>query len=171
MKSFFKKNVNTIIIIVLLLIVFCISIGYATFAKNIKSISNNNNANWNISITDIKTIDKSNGAKNITDPKVTSSSSAIINCYLNSIGDYIMYEVTIENNGTMDAYISDVIISPLDSNFKYTVSNLKTNQVLNHKGFSTHNTAKVKIKIYYDNNQNLENINHNFSVIFVYKQK
>ena len=96
------KNTKNIIIIVLLIVIAVMAVGYSAFATQLKI---NGTAQiigeWNVKITGIKAQFVSEGASaGIPEFTVTSAS---FDAELSSPGDKIVYEVTIENAGTIDA--------------------------------------------------------------------
>ena len=102
------KNKKYLVLLVLLLMISIMSIGYATFSTtlDITGVATIN-SKWDIKITDIKTISASEG----TDPGAPSFSNTSINFNTELIkpGDEVVYQVTIANQGNIDAKWSQIL--------------------------------------------------------------
>lgn len=123
-----KKGKN-IIIIFCILSVLIMSVGYSTFATEIKLEGNAEIIGvWDIRVTNIEIEDKSDSAYDndlsFTDNTVTFNSK------LNKPGDYINYKVTVKNAGTIDALLTNVLCISDDENgspaILYETTNLKS---------------------------------------------
>ncbi len=97
-----------IIIVTLSVLVLVMVIGYAAFSSNLKI---NGTANivskWSIEFTQIKTKSKVGGVQEVSSPQATGT-TATFNVSFQSPGDKIIYEVTLENKGTLDAIINNI---------------------------------------------------------------
>lgn len=102
-----KKN-----IIHLLLLALCImTIGYAAFNSNLViNGSASIESNWDVEITGITSKEIHGGASN-ENPPVYTKISATFKSILQSPGDFITYEVTVRNNGDIDARLDDIEMS------------------------------------------------------------
>lgn len=102
-----KKN-----IIHLLLLALCImTIGYAAFNSNLViNGSASIESNWDVEITGITSKEIHGGASN-ENPPVYTKTSATFKSILQSPGDFITYEVTVRNNGDIDARLDDIEMS------------------------------------------------------------
>ena len=109
------KNTKNIIIIVLLIVIVVMAVGYSAFATQLKI---NGTAQiigeWNVKITGIKAQFVSEGA-NAGTPEFTVT-SATFDAKLSKPGDKIVYEITIENAGTMDASLQSAKFTPDEEN-------------------------------------------------------
>ncbi len=117
---------KVVIGIILVLIVFAMAVAYSAFATELQL---NGTAEivgeWDIRITDIKTIDISDGCDD-GEPQFTNT-SATFNAKLVKPGDLVTYEVTIENAGTIDAALGTVIFREQENGsdaIKYTTTEL-----------------------------------------------
>ena len=117
-----KKKKNIVIIALCLMVVF-ISVGYAALSQTlIINGTGNVSGNWNIEIIDISV--SNNG--NAKTPTATNVSAAVDNsdktrasfqAQLLQPGDYITYDVTVKNKGTIDAYLSSITLTPDHNDF------------------------------------------------------
>lgn len=109
------KNYKNIIITVLLIVIGLMAVGYSAFATQLKI---NGTAQiigeWNVKITGIKAKSVSEGA-DAGKPEFTVT-SANFYAKLSKPGDKIVYEITIENAGTMDAILQSATFTPDQEN-------------------------------------------------------
>ena len=102
------KNGSKNIVIIILIIISIMAIGYATFATQ---LTINGTAKiigeWDVKITNIEAKSISDGC-NAGTPTFTNE-SVTFNAELKKPGDFVTYEITIENAGTIDAVLSNVI--------------------------------------------------------------
>ena len=110
-----KNKRNRIILFILIGIVCLMAVGYAAFntqleIKGTSSIS----SKWDIRITNVKESNSYGDAKSIKEEWTDLTANMEANLY--NKGDYIEYEVTIENNGDFDAKLSDIITNVKSSN-------------------------------------------------------
>ncbi len=94
------------IIIVSLCVVVCIMvIGFAAFSTtlNINGTSSIE-SNWSVVFTNIQELSKTNGVT-INNPPTASGTTATFDVDLQKPGDNIEYQITVANQGTLDAII------------------------------------------------------------------
>ena len=141
-----KKNL--IIIIIILLSLLIMVIGYASFATEIDLLGNIEiTGNWNIMITKVEAIKVSSGCDagtpSFTDTEVTFDAKLL------KPGDEITYEITIENQGNIDAILTDSLFETDLSNSANEISYTHTEPAQELKaGAST----SFLISITYDKN-------------------
>ena len=120
-------NNKMIIIIAFLATIFLMAIGYSTFATDfIINGTTEITGNWDVRITNIKATQVPEGC-DAGSPTFTKD-SANFSAKLNKPGDEIIYEVTIENLGTIDAELQTIIFTEeIDGieEINYTTSELK----------------------------------------------
>ncbi len=106
----FKKRY--IIIASLILALLFMSSAYALFSSNIKILGTTSIGGiWNVAISDVKIIDQS------PDVKATSQiddNTLTFNVEFLKPSDYVTYEITISNNGSIDAVLSNVLFKEED---------------------------------------------------------
>ncbi len=102
------KSSKNIIIVALLLVILTMAVGYSAFATQ---LTVNGTAEiigvWDVKIINIATQEFSEGC-DPGDPQYTNT-SITFNSKLVKPGDSITYEVTIENAGTIDAKLDNII--------------------------------------------------------------
>ena len=102
------KSTKNIIILALLIVIFAMAVGYSTFATQLKLEGMTEIVGvWNVKITNVKAQEVSNGC----DPGVPEYTNTTIkfNAKLVKPGDSITYIVTIENAGTIDATLDNIL--------------------------------------------------------------
>lgn len=169
-----EKDVRKVVILALIVCVFFFSVAYAVLAKNLNiSASSNINASWNIKITDIKSKDVLGTATNSFEPKVLSDTAATFGTNLIAPGDAITYEITIENKGTINAILKDIIVSESstinNSNIKYNITGVTTDITT----LKTGNINVAELKVYYDDINNVNDFKtetKDLGITFIYQQ-
>jgi len=135
------------VIISLLVLLGSITIGYAAFESkiNVKGKAKVT-SNWDIRITDIKEINKTGNGESTISPTWTNL-TANMEADLYAKGDSVEYEVTIENKGTLDAKLEDIISNVKSNNeaVKISFSGYTKGETL----FKTEN-KKITVKIEYN---------------------
>lgn len=127
-----EKN-KTYVIIGLLIAVVIMTIAYMRLAT-VARLKTNTYAEddvWDIAITNIKMVESRGSASEKTKPTF-SSRNASFDVHLEKPNDYMKYEVTIKNRGTLNAKLHSYLIIPeIDTpNIEYTIDNLYVNQSL-----------------------------------------
>jgi len=107
-----KKN---LIIIVMCVAICVMVVGYGAFNTLLTITGTANIASeWKVVFTNITQVSKTSGV-NVKATPVASGTSATFNVGLTSPGDKIVYEITIENKGTINAIIENIVASASDS--------------------------------------------------------
>ena len=102
------KNKKYFIIFILLLAISIMSIVYASFTSNIKIMGTATiNSEWNVKVTDIKVLEASQGV-NTGSPTFTNT-EVNFNTGLVKPGDEVKYQVTIANQGNINAKLDNVL--------------------------------------------------------------
>ncbi len=135
-----------IIILSMCVAILIMTIGYSAFISNIKINGTANiTSTWNILFTDIKEISKTDGVNVKEDPTI-SGTLATFNIGLNYPGDNIVYEITVENKGTIDAVINSINGTQLGSDvIEFIIDGIKEGDKLGH-GESKNFTVTIKYK-------------------------
>ena len=137
------KRQKNHLLIGLCTIVLVMAVGYAAFAQrlNINGTANVTST-WNVLITDIKKKKKSGG--NSASAPTHTNTTATFSSTLTKPGDYITYEVTVENQGTIDAILKTITKTDANNNaIVFTVDGIAENDALN-AGATTTFTVKVE---------------------------
>ena len=142
------KRKRKIIIISLIGILLTMIVGYAAFSTNltIKGTSKVT-SNWDIRITNVTDGISKGEAKNTVKPSWTAQ-KASMEADLYQKGDSMEYEVTIENKGSLDAKLNDILTNIKNSNSEailITFSGYTKGEVL-----ESGQSKKVKVKIEYN---------------------
>jgi len=125
-----KKNM---IIGGLLALIFLMSVGYAAFATNLNISGTANTSSWIIKITNIREKTKTSGADTINTSYTDLSAS--FSSTLTKPGDSITYEVTVENQGNIDAVLKQVTKTFTQNRYiDVTYSGLLEGQMLYKQG-------------------------------------
>ena len=110
MRERLKKK-NNIIIGSLLAVVFLMAVGYAAFATNLNiGATSNITSTWNILITNISSTETGT-ATDTTTNKTPNSLTANISAELQSPGDKVTYQITVANNGSLDAKLESLTMT------------------------------------------------------------
>ena len=124
-------------------VVVIMAVGYAAFAQRLTINGTANvTSTWNVLITDIKEKAKSGG--NSASAPTHTNTTATFSSTLTKPGDYITYEVTVENQGTIDAKLKTITKTDANNNaIVFTVDGIAENDALN-AGATTTFTVKVE---------------------------
>ena len=107
MRNAVKKRKRLVILSVTLFMICGMALGYAALSSSIKINGTGTiSTSWDILFTNI-TEKSSRGAVN-NDSRITDKLTATFDVDLESPGSYIEYNVTIKNNGNMDALIAKI---------------------------------------------------------------
>ena len=121
------RNHKILILIAFLAIIILMAVGYSTFATDFTINGTSEiTGEWDVRITNIKAIEVPIGCDAGT-PTFTKD-TANFSAKLNKPGDEIIYEVTIENLGTIDAKLQTIIFTEEIGGIEeinYTTSELK----------------------------------------------
>lgn len=101
------KNKKSIIILSLFIIILTMTIGYSTFVTKLElNETAEITGSWNIKITSVEMQERTLGC-DPGKPEFTDTTATIMP-KLNKPGDLVVYEITIENMGTIDAILNKV---------------------------------------------------------------
>ena len=167
-----KKDNTKTILICLLAAIFILSVGLAVMADRYGLDGDYSNNKWNVEITSVKSIRTHGLATNIYKPHKIAALGVSLGASLIESKDYAVYRITIENKGTIDAILDNVIVDQLetdDSNIKYQIDGTEKGDVL----LKPSKKKYITIKFYYDKSlideNNAKNIRMN--IFFVYKER
>ena len=134
------------IVIIMCCLIFVMVIGYAAFSTNLNINGTANIAStWKVEFTNIEEVSKSSGVTVKTAP-TASGTMATFDVAFTSPGDSIEYDITIKNNGTLDAVIDSIKTTNTGSDaIKFEISGVTEGDTLAKQA-----TTKVKVKISYD---------------------
>ena len=140
-----RKKRNIIIGALCSLLVF-MGIGYAILSQTLNiSGTANMQGNWNVKITNMKLLEanKTGRAENVSNTFTDTTASFEANLWMP--GDSIEYEVTVENQGNIDAVLKDIIQTKTnkDKNLKFSNSLIGTEVLTSGSKMSF--TMKVEI--------------------------
>lgn len=142
-----SKKTKNILIGCLLIIILVMSVGYASLATTFNITGTAEIiGEWDVRITNIETISVSEGSSAGT-PSFTNT-TATFDVKLNKPGDEVVYQITIENRGTIDAKLGNIIFTEDvitgTSAINYTTSSLKNE--LNAKETTTFTVTITYLK-------------------------
>ena len=111
-----NKKKRNIIIFSLVGILLCMVVGYAAFQTRLEIKGTSKvTSNWNILITNVTDGTPTGSAENAVKPS-WKNTSASMEANLYDKGDAMEYDVTIENQGTIDAKLNDILTNLQNSN-------------------------------------------------------
>ena len=157
------KNKNRKYIVYVLLLILCISIGYAALSTtlNITGVSNINSAKWDIHFENVKVSDTSVTA---TSPAAIDAAKTTVNysVRLPKPGDSYTFTVDVVNAGTIDAMISEVINTSLEADTKkyldYTVNYANGLSVAVKDQLKAGETVKMQVSVKYKTDLNASDL-------------
>ena len=110
MKRRFNSRQRNYIIAGLCMILVIMGVGYAAFQSQLKiSGTSNITSNWSVKITDIQSKVVNGTPANASDPTHTDT-TATFRTTLTSPGDTMQYDVTVSNEGDIDAKLDKITI-------------------------------------------------------------
>ena len=110
MKRRFNSTQRNYIIAGLCMILVIMGVGYAAFSSQLKiSGTSNITSNWSVKITDIQSKVISGNPTNASEPTHTDT-TATFRTTLTSPGDTMQYDVTVSNEGDIDAKLDKITI-------------------------------------------------------------
>ena len=125
---------------------------------------------WNVGFVNMTLTDKVGSASEVSSPSYTKS-RANFHVSLVEQGDMISYDIDIKNSGTIDAKVSDILVSPItnmDEQLLFSFSGLEVGDELN-AGETTTVTVNIKYNSNYIGPKN--RISKDFTVFINYVQK
>ena len=163
-----NKKKRNIIIFSLIGILLCMVVGYAAFQTRLEIKGTSKvTSNWDIEITNVTSGTPTGSAENAVAPdwdKLTASMEA--NLY--DKGDAMEYDVTIENKGTIDAKLNDILTNLENSNSDaviITFSGYTKGEILEAGG-----NKIIHVKIAYNPNYEGEETSSEVKIDFDYVQ-
>ena len=138
MRRRFNSRQRNYIIAGLCMILVIMGVGYAAFSSQLKiSGTSNITSNWSVKITDIQSKVVSGTPTNASEPTHTDT-TATFRTTLTSPGDTMQYDVTVSNEGNIDAKL-DKITVPESTNpaIGFEVSGIEEGSLLEAKQTAT----------------------------------
>ena len=151
----------------ILLIIFLMSVGYASFATDINLDGTVKiDGKWDVKITDIEEIDTC--ASCDAGALIFSDTTATFNAALLKPGDYVTCIITIMNAGTIPAKLEDVITKSDEEPKELVFTTTRPQEILNPGETTTYN-----ITVTYDENTTTlpEKLSKNFTTTIKYVQE
>ena len=146
MKRRFNRTQRNYIIAGLCMILVIMGVGYAAFSSQLRiSGTSNVTSNWSVKITDIQSKVISGTPANASEPTHTDT-TATFRTTLTSPGDTMQYDVTVSNEGDIDAKL-DKITVPESTNpaIWFEVKGIEEGSLLEAK-----QTAKLTVTVKYN---------------------
>ena len=140
------KRKRNIIIGALCGVLLIMAVGYAAFATQLNIEGTTSiTSSWNVKITNIESKNATTGASDAVEPSYEDL-TATFKANLTSPGDYIEYEITIENQGSLDAELARIKMSKsTNPAIKFSHSGIEEGSILAASGGS----AKLIVKVEY----------------------
>ena len=164
-----SRRKRNIIMVSLLAVLAIMTIGYAAFSTQLEIKGTSNiDSRWEVKIIAISAGTPVGTAENAVAPSYTDT-TANMNVNLYAPGDSMTYEITIQNNGTLDAVLNS--ITENNSNnpaIKFEIAGIKEGDTL-----LAGETTKMTVKISYDSNVTgqPENTSADYTLTLNYTQK
>ena len=164
-----SRRKRNIIMVSLLAVLAIMTIGYAAFSTQLEIKGTSNiDSRWEVKIIAISAGTPVGTAENAVAPSYTDT-TANMNVNLYAPGDSMTYEITIQNNGTLDAVLNS--ITENNSNnpaIKFEIAGIKEGDAL-----LAGETTKMTVKISYDSNVTgqPENTSADYTLTLNYTQK
>ena len=147
MNKRLNRTNRNYIIMGLCAILLIMGVGYAAFQSQLKISGTSNIAsNFLVKITGIEVSSKSGGAADKPDVTTYNDTSATFGTTLQSPGDSITYDITIENQGTIDAVLKT--ISKTDASNSAIL--FETSGVNEGDPLNVGDTATMQVKVTYN---------------------
>ena len=146
MKRRFNRTQRNYIIAGLCMILVIMGVGYAAFQSQLRiSGTSNITSNWSVKITDIQSKVVNGTPTNASEPTHTDT-TATFRTTLTSPGDTMQYDVTVSNEGDIDAKL-DKITVPESTNpaIGFEVTGIEEGSLLEAK-----QTAKLTVTVKYN---------------------
>ena len=167
MRRKFNRTQRNYIIIGLCMILVIMGVGYAAFQSQLKITGTSNiTSNWSVKITNIESKVLSGAPTDAQKPSYTDT-TATFRTRLTSPGDTMQYDVTVSNEGDIDAKL-DKITVPENTNpaIGFEVSGIREGALL-----KAGNTALLTVIVKYNNvTEQPDNLTADFTVTLDYSQ-
>ena len=131
MRGKFNRTQRNYIIAGLCMILVIMGVGYAAFQSQLKiSGTSNITSSFLVKITDIQSSVLSGSATNAVEPSYTDL-TATFSTNLVSPGDSMKYDITVENQGNIDAYLSKIEVNASNNEaISFEISGIKEGDAL-----------------------------------------
>ena len=169
MRRRFNSTQRNYIIMGLCAILVIMGVGYAAFQSQLKiSGTSNISSNFSVKITDIVVSSKNGSAADVPGVTTHTDTTATFGTTLQSPGDSITYDITIENQGTIDAVLKT--ITKTDTNNSAIL--FETSGVVEGDELKSHETAKMQVTVTYNPNvtSQPDNLESSLKVTLDYEQ-
>lgn len=162
-----NREKRTLVIICLTAVLVCMTIGYAAFQTQLNITGTSTIASkWDVQITGISSGTPTGTGENAVAPSYTGT-TANMEANLYAPGDAMTYDITIKNNGTIDAVLSDII----KSNSNNPAILFETSGVSEGDVLKAGETALMTVKISYaDVTSQPSNLSGEMSITLNYTQ-
>ena len=164
-----SKKKRNVIIFSLIGLLLCMVVGYAAFNTELKiSGTSKVTSNWDIEITNVTSGTPTGSAENTVAP-TWDALTAMVEADLYEKGDAMEYDVTIENKGTIDAKLNDVLTNIENSNSEavnITFSGYTKGEILKSKS-----SKIIHVKIEYNPNYDGGETSSEVEINFDYTQE
>lgn len=155
-----ERREKSILVGVLCAVILFMAIGFAGISSQLKIEGEASiGETWNVEIASIvrKADVGTSGAIDATDtPVLTSATTAIFNVSLTQPGDYVVYTVTVENKGTIDAKLDAVAetIQAIENGGSAAINYTLTPSATSLQGttLAAGKTTTFDVKVEYDSN-------------------
>ena len=152
-----KKSNRKFVLLVLALLLFTITVGYAALSTtlNINGTSKINNATWDVHF---KNLEVTAGSVSATKAATIDSATEIdYNVELIKPGDFYEFTVDVTNTGTIDAKLGEAPIlsgvsAEQDVYTNYTVTYSDDTAIHANDKLAAGTTKRLKVKVVYDKN-------------------
>ena len=163
-----NKRKREIVIISLIITLICMTVGYATYSSNVVLEGTSTiTSSWDIRITDVKEGNKIGTAESAKAPEFNEL-SASLEANLYKQGDAMEYDITIENKGTLDAKLNDVLTNIENQNSEAV--NITFKGYTKGEILKAGNIKTVNVKIEYNPNYEGEETSSETEITFDYIQ-
>ena len=102
-------------------------------------------ANWNVYMSDIKEKESNDAVSK--EASITDKLTATFNVGLEKPGGYVVYDITVKNDGDMDAVLNLITNSEEDESIKFTVENIEEGDFL-----FARNEKTFQVRVEWDKN-------------------
>ena len=170
MKSQDEKR--NIIIGSLVIAIVTMAVGYAVLSQQLKVNGTANiSGDWDVRMTSISEGTPSNSAgsvvtaTNVTPAVIESSKTANFSVAFKTPGDTMEYDIIVTNNGSLDAKLSNVVVTATDAdggplelkeangiNYEITIDGKTVDEAKNDVLTNTGGHSTIHIKVYWDQN-------------------
>ena len=160
MKNIFKSKRN--ILIMMFALVVIMGIGFAAYSQQLRiNDTSSIDSNWNVYIKDVRVPSKTSGATGSGTVDEVEKLKAELTTDLKYPGDYVIYNITVANDGTIDAILEKINFSMEKEdtviNYYYSVDDQSTWNKVTKNGENPYNedllantTDEFQVKVEYD---------------------